>query len=414
MTYQSPATCRTTQVTYDGDIHQCGIFNSGEKCKTKGYKVNQKKFTNLDPCPSTNMFAIIRDFITSGGDLPDCEELVEVDLGTNSVRWSATTSKCSDCSNVPTSEILPEGTLVSGPDSTFYTTYGDPKAVEIEHGASPYVATTTGFSALYSHFEGPENGEIDHPIGTLRLACPSIAEFEKLSVRATIVHYDVPGYGTVKNSYDFSGRFRGDGTYNLRLADVGTDEEGNKVPFVEEWTRDTDGLSFHVVGNPQALFFPRANGSDRAKEGHRLPFVKRVTRWLDNPFRLSASTAARYETTDHGGYREVRMSFNGDPMLTGLTRSFFYRAGAPWTRPMRAEVRALDGELIETVDYGSYGLVAPGVVRPLSVKESIFRDGNLVKTVQMTFAGDGADLVGGDAPLPLPVPLEKRWFVQAN
>lgn len=412
--YQSPARCRTSQVTYDGDIHECGISGAGEKCKTKGYKVNQKKFTNLDPCPPANFFAIIRQFITQGGELPDCGELVEVDLGTNSVRWSATTSKCDDCSSVPTSEILPEGTLIQGPDSVYFATYGDPKAVPVESGESPFLPLTTGVDALLEYIEGPEGGDIAHPIEALRDACPPVVEFQKLSVRAQTVHHGVPGYGVVKNRHDFTGRFRSDGTYHLLLADVGTDEEGQKVPFVEEWTRDDDGIAFNVVGNPQALFFPHANGTARAKEVHRLPLVGRVTRWLENPFRLSTSPAARYETIQHEGYREVRLSFDADPAIAGVTRSYLFRDGAPWTRPVRAEVRTIAGELTETVDYGAYQMVAPGVFRPMTIKESIYVGGELAKTVEMTFAGEGADLVGTDDPMPLPSPLEKRWFVQVD
>jgi len=414
VSYQSPATCRTSQVTYDGDIHECGVAVPGQRCDPRGYKVNQKKFTNLDPCPPTSLFAIIRQFISQGGELPSCGDLVEVDLGINSVRWSARTSRCSDGSSIPASEILPEGALVQGPDSVYFTTYGSPKAVPVQPGHSPFLPSTIGFEWLLSYIEGPAEGEIAHDIAALYGACPPIVEFRDLSIRSQTVHYGVPGHGTVKNRRDFTGRFRSDGTYHLLLTDAGTDEEGQSVPFVEEWTRDNDGIAFHVIGNPQALYYPSANGADRAKEVHRLPVVGRVTRWLRNPFRLSTSPAARYETIPHTGFREVRLTFDADPLIAGFTRSYLFRDGAPWTRPSRSEVRTLAGDLVEAVDYDSYQLVAPGVFRPMTIKESLYRNGALSKSVEMTFAGDGADLVGTETPMPLPSPLEGRWFVQVN
>lgn len=238
--------------------------------------------------------------------------------------------------------------------------------------------------------------------------------FSGLSVSATYTFLDVPGHGQVVNQYSARGGFNRDGTFKLALPGSGVDEDGNRVNYTENWARKEDALYLQVTGNPQSLVFPVEGGFADSKQAHRLPFVGRVTRWLDNPFRISACAAAQFSSEVAAGVVETTMSFAGDAPAIGTTKVWWTRADTTTDRPFRSRTYDLSGQLIEEVDYLDYRLVAPGIWRPTSIKETHFHPGTGApfKLVQLQFSGYEEDPQGLEIQTDPVAPPDGRWFVQ--
>jgi len=397
-----PPECMTSRVIRTGDTFGCSGEAVGIHCKTDGDSIQVKTAVNANPCPGIPL--TVPTTLAAARAATSCGALGAEIVETN---HSASIKNC------PTSieeGYRADGEVVAEGTGSFDVRFGDPASM-----LAPPVPNEA-FLTLDA-LQTETVADLPPVLQQALQSYPAVHGFTGLL--ATVVYtFATPGSETpVVNRRRIEGTVLADQRFAIAKTYRSATSDGDGIVVTEDVVYDGATLFSHVRGNSTGNAWASTSSqtmSLRQREGHA---ALMLADWAYQPFWITRFT----------GTQRVVESAPGNPIVT-VTESYpgFASVGQSFgttvyfidttdgAKPVAVLTKDLDGSVVLRRDFGDHRLVAPGIWRPFSVRESRYQTGASEPWVVIEMNVQQATLLESSASTTIsrPVLANEAWFVR--
>lgn len=410
VTVKTPDKCIKSYTEYGADIHECQGPLQGWDCNPQGGTVTVKYFKADNPCPTlpTDLSKFLGAYRASiaGGSMTISVPCTAPKDATSTLDPSGRTRKTAKLTKCTTG-MIETGVIDTRPEvftdhgQTMLRYAGD--AASFDFSQVPATArvsnelTLTGVDDLYEMLTSGSIEPLPSPLQAVRQSTGPLNWIDDMACTVTD-SYTLDAAGdtiAVKRVQQLMGDLRGDGDFSLELPETVNDEAGKPVAFSTRWTRVAGNLFSAEASGLTGSILPWTNGATALAMSTQLAHTQDLIEWLNDPYGLASSDAARYESHElsPGKYQVTRhYDWSADngvevplPVVALLGEVRVWTIDATGTRPRVTQIEhKYGGTTVQRVVFQRDSEVVSGTWRPAQWKiETLDASGQVVSTSQL-------------------------------
>jgi hypothetical protein len=236
-----------------------------------------------------------------------------------------------------------------------------------------------------------------------------------VSATSTLTYPNVPGYGSVVNVYELSGRIGGNGRfYFTHGRTVPCQSGGPSQRITEQVSYDGATLFWGVEDTPRYSAWASSSSRRNLNKAALAPFAPGLQGWVQNPFLIPLVPGYSYTTTTLSTNPSI---IQIDGCLSELTPASM-RGSVRWIvtsgHPSQLELRMPDGQVHTRFTYSNYQPIDSGNWRPFGVVEERFVPGSIDPWMTNTTVISAPTVLTAEevASIPRAQPARQRWYLR--